>query len=106
MRSDRARTLRFAAAFAIAAVSDFLSAWAEIVLPLQWAIDLVTAGILFLILGREWLILPGLVAEAIPGLAIFPSWVLVVASIAVWGAVGPSARNPPRPPVRGSGPPP
>lgn len=87
---------RFAAAFAIAAVSDVLSAWMEIVLPLQWGLDLLTAGILFLILGRQWLILPGLIAEAIPGIAIFPSWVLVVASIALWGAVGPSPRNPPR----------
>ena len=87
---------RFAAAFALAIVSDFLSAWAEIVPPLQWALDLSTAGILFLILGRQWLILPGLVAEAIPGLAFFPSWVLVVASIGVWGAVAPSPPNPPR----------
>jgi hypothetical protein len=68
----------------------------EIVLPLQWGLDLLTAGILFLILGRQWLILPGLIAEAIPGLAFFPSWVLVVGSIAVWGAA----------PVKGSGPPP
>ncbi|HET8945854.1 MAG TPA: hypothetical protein VFQ07_02630 [Candidatus Polarisedimenticolia bacterium] len=103
MRSDRGRITRLAAAFAVAAASDFLSAWLEIVLPLQWGLDLLTAGILFLILGRQWLILPGLVAEAIPGLAIFPSWVLVVASIAVWGAVGPSARNPPPPAVSGSG---
>jgi hypothetical protein len=90
------RFVRFAAAFALAAVSDFLSAWAEIVLPLQWALDLLTAGILFLILGRQWMILPGLIAEAIPGVAIFPSWVLVVASIGLWGGVGPAARNPPR----------
>lgn len=87
---------RLAAAFALAAVSDFLSAWAEIVLPLQWALDLLTAGILFLILGRQWMILPGLIAEAIPGVALFPSWVLVVASIGLWGGVGPTARNPPR----------
>lgn len=76
---------RFATALAVAAVSDLLSVWTEIVLPLQWAIDFLTAGLLFLILGRQWLILPGLIAEAIPGVAVFPSWVLVVASIAVWG---------------------
>lgn len=87
--------MRFATAFAVAALSDFLSAWTEIVLPLQWALDLLTAGLLFLILGRQWLILPGLIAEAIPGIAMFPSWILVVASIAFWGAVGPSARYPP-----------
>ena len=92
----RFATGRFAAAIAVAAVSDLLSVWTEIALPLQWALDLLTAGVLFLILGRQWLILPGLIAEAIPGLAIFPSWVLVVGSIAVWGAV----------PVKGSGSPP
>ncbi len=90
------RTKRFAAAFAVAAASDFLSAWTELVLPLQWALDLLTAGLLFLILGRQWLILPGLIAEAIPGIAMFPSWLLVVASIVFWGTVGPSARHPPR----------
>jgi hypothetical protein len=77
---------RFAAALAVATCSDLLSPWTEVVLPVQWALDLLTAGLLFLILGRQWLILPGLIAEAIPGLAIFPSWVLVVASIAVWGS--------------------
>ena len=72
---------RFAAAFAVAAVSDALSIWTEIVLPLQWLLDLATAGLLFLILGRRWALLPGLVAEAIPGVAVFPVWVLVVLSI-------------------------
>jgi hypothetical protein len=47
----------------------------------------VTAFLLFLILGRQWLILPGLIAEAIPGLAVFPFWILVVGSIAVWGKI-------------------
>jgi len=28
-----------------------------------------------------------LIAEAIPGIAVFPFWVLVVASIAVWGKI-------------------
>lgn len=96
MSNDTGRTARLAAALAVAAVSDFLSAWAEIVLPLQWVLDLLTAGILFLILGRQRMILPGLIAEAIPGIAIFPSWILVVASIGLRAAVGPPARNPPR----------
>jgi hypothetical protein len=81
------RTKRFAMAFAIAVVSDVLSAVLEFVPPLQWVLDVVTAGLLFLILGRQWLILPGLIAEAIPGLAMFPFWVLVVGSIAVWGKI-------------------
>ncbi len=84
---------RIAAAFAVAAISDFLSAWLEFVPPLQWSLDLLTAGLLFLILGRQWMILPGLVAEAIPGLAVFPFWVVVVLAITAWGRVDPSIRR-------------
>lgn len=74
---------RFAVAFGVAAVSDALSFWTEFVPPVQWTIDLITAALLFLILGRRWAILPGLVTEAIPALAVFPVWVLVVLSITV-----------------------
>lgn len=84
--SDRKK--RLAAAFAVAAISDLLSMWLEFVPPLQWALDILTAVLLFVLLGRQWLILPGLIAEAIPGLALFPFWVVVVASIAMWGKVG------------------
>ena len=82
------RKKRLIAAFAVAAISDMCSAVVEFVPPLQWTLDVVTAGLLFLILGRQWLILPGLIAEAIPGLALFPFWVVVVASIALWGKIG------------------
>jgi hypothetical protein len=75
---------RQAAAVLIAAVSDFLSIWTEIAPPLQWVIDLGTALLLFLILGRRWAILPGLIAEAIPGMGVFPVWVLVVLSIILY----------------------
>jgi|SRR5580658_9440625 hypothetical protein len=75
---------RQAIAFAIAAVSDFLSFWTVLAPPMQWLIDVVTALLLFLILGRRWAILPGLVAEAIPGMGVFPAWVLVVISIIVY----------------------
>ncbi len=75
---------RLVVAFALAAVSDVISFWAEVVPPVQWAIDLGTAFLLFLILGRRWAILPGLIAEAIPGMGVFPVWVLVVISIAVY----------------------
>lgn len=85
---------RLAAAFVVAAVSDFLSAWLTFVPPVQWTIDFITALFLFLILGRQWAILPGLIAEAIPGVAIFPVWVLVVGSIAAWGTTTPSERRP------------
>jgi len=74
---------RAAVALAVAVVSDFLSIWTEIALPVQWLLDLSTAGALFLILGRRWALLPGLAAEAIPGVGVFPVWVLVVFSIIV-----------------------
>jgi hypothetical protein len=79
-RTSRAR---FAAAFGVAALSDFFSMWVEFALPLQWLLDLGTAGLLFLIFGRRWALLPGLVGEAIPGIAVFPVWILVVVSIIV-----------------------
>ena len=82
------RKKRFAAAFVVAAVSDVCSVLLAFMPRFQFALDVLTAGLLFLILGRQWLILPGLIAEAIPGLAVLPFWVVVVVSIAVWGKVG------------------
>jgi len=82
-----ADTKRLLAAFAVAAISDGLSFWLVIAPPIQWAVDVVTALLLFFLLGRKWVILPGLIAEAIPGLNIFPFWLLVVGSIATWGAI-------------------
>ena len=90
------RKARLIAAFAVAAVSDILSAAFEFVPPIQWILDIVTAAALFFILGRQWIILPALIAEAIPGLAVFPFWLLVVGSIALWGSVKPLRRQPPR----------
>ena len=81
------RKKRLVLAFAVAATSDACSMGLGFAPPLQWALDVATAALLFLILGRQWLILPGLIAEAIPGLALFPFWVLVVGSIAVWGNI-------------------
>jgi len=83
-RSSRKRQ---ALAVLIAAVSDFLSIWTEIAPPLQWVLDLATALLLFLLLGRRWALLPGLIAEAIPGMGVFPVWVLVVLSIIVYDDV-------------------
>jgi len=83
----RYRNQRLALAFTVAAISDVLAVAVAFAPPLQWLLDVVTAFLLFLILGRQWLILPGLIAEAIPGIAVFPFWVLVVASIAVWGKI-------------------
>jgi uncharacterized membrane protein YtjA (UPF0391 family) len=60
----------------------------------QWAVDLATALLLFVLLGWRWALLPGLVAEAIPGIAVFPVWVLVVAAVALWGEISRTAPTP------------
>ena len=78
---------KMAIAFGVAAVSDVLSIWITFAPPLQWTLDLATGFILFLILGRRWALLPGLVAEAIPGMGVFPVWVLVVLSIIIYDGI-------------------
>jgi hypothetical protein len=78
---------KMAIAFGVAAVSDALSIWLTFAPPFQWTLDLATAVILFLILGRRWALLPGLIAEAIPGMGIFPVWVLVVLSIIIYDGI-------------------
>ncbi|HMU61690.1 MAG TPA: hypothetical protein PKA66_07905 [Gemmatimonadales bacterium] len=82
---------RLAIAFAIAALSDAASFAVALAPPLQWAVDGVTALLLFAVLGWQWPLLPGLLVEAIPGVAAFPFWVLVVGAVGVWGKVKPSA---------------
>ena len=91
--SKRPSRARLALAFAVAAVSDILSFWTVIAVPVQWALDVGTAVVLFLILGRRWALLPGLVAEAIPGMGVFPVWILVVLSIAIYDGVKKSPKR-------------
>jgi hypothetical protein len=74
-----------ALAFLVAAASDLASSGTVFMPPVQWAVDIVTALLLFIILGWQWALLPGFVAEAIPGVAVFPVWTLVVAAVALWG---------------------
>jgi len=76
---------RLALAFTMAALADGLSFFLTLTPPVQWAVDLVTAIVLFVVLGWQWILLPGLIMEAIPGLYVFPFWVLVVGAVAVWG---------------------
>lgn len=73
-----------ALALIVAGISDAISFAVALILPVQWAIDAATAVLLFFILGRRRAILPGLIAEAIPGVGIFPVWVLVVVSIILY----------------------
>src|SRR5262245_8776010 len=81
---------RLAMAFAIAGISDAIGAFATPLPPIVWVVDLVTALLLFLVLGRQWLLLPGLALEAIPGLGVLPLWLLVVGAIAVLGTPRPT----------------
>jgi hypothetical protein len=83
-------TKRLALAFAIAGISDAIGAFATPVPPIVWVVDVATALLLFLVLGRQWLLLPGLALEAIPGLGVLPLWLLVVGAIAVLGTPRPS----------------
>jgi len=84
---QRVSRRRLALAFGIAGLADALSILLLLATPAQWVVDLATAVSLFLVLGRNWILLPGLIMEAIPGLYVFPFWVLVVAAIATQGAV-------------------
>jgi len=81
---------RLALAFAIAAISDAIGAFVTPLPPIGWVSDLGTALLLFMVLGRQWLLLPGLALEAIPGLGVLPFWLLVVGAIAVLGTPRPS----------------
>ena len=80
---------RLALAFAIAGISDAIGAFATSLPPIVWVVDLGTALLLFMVLGRQWLLLPGLALEAIPGLGVLPFWLLVVGAIAVLGTPRP-----------------
>jgi len=92
---------RLALAFTLAALADGLSVFLTLTPPVQWAVDLVTAILLFMVLGWQWILLPGLIMEAIPGLYVFPFWVLVVGAVAMWGTARPKLksmrRNPNKP---------
>jgi hypothetical protein len=80
---------RLALAFAIALISDVIGAFVTLAPPLAWTVDVATAVLLFAVLGWQWLLLPGLVMEAIPGVGVLPLWLLVVGAIAVWGTARP-----------------
>jgi hypothetical protein len=88
-------TLKFskkllALAFVIAGISDAIGAFVTPLPPIGWVTDIATALLLFLVLGRQWLLLPGLALEAIPGLGVLPFWLLVVGAIAVLGTPRPT----------------
>ena len=81
---------RLALAFVIAGISDAIGAFTTLLPPIGWTVDLTAALLLFMVLGRQWLLLPGLALEAVPGLGVLPFWLLVVGAIAVLGTPRPS----------------
>jgi hypothetical protein len=92
LRGLRFSRRRLALAFIVAALADGLSFFLTFTPPVQWVIDVVAAILLFVVLGWQWILLPGLIMEAIPGLYIFPFWVLVVGAVAVWGTARPKLK--------------
>ena len=94
MMAPSSNTLKFskkqlALPFVIAGISDAIGAFINPLPPIGWVADLATALLLFMVLGRQWLLLPGLALEAIPGLGVLPFWLLVVGAIAVLGTPRP-----------------
>ena len=85
-------------AMAVAALSDLASLLLGFTLAFQVALDLITAAALFALLGWRWKLLPGLVAEAIPALAVLPTWTLVLLAI---GASDQPSKTAPEPPTSG-----
>jgi hypothetical protein len=63
-QTPSSNTLKFskkqlALAFGIAGVSDAIGAFITPMPPIVWIADLATALLLFMVLGRQWLLLPG-----------------------------------------------
>jgi hypothetical protein len=79
--------LQLTLAFFVAAGADAILFPLQIAEPFSLIIDFVTAFLLFVILGWRVILLPALLAEATPGVGIFPLWVLVVGSIALFGTI-------------------
>jgi hypothetical protein len=89
--------LKYVAALAAAGISDALSVAVEVIPPLEIAVDISTALVIWALLGWRWTMLVALVAEAIPGLALFPTWIMVVLA---YGMFPKGSATPPPPPQR------
>ncbi len=76
---DKAWALRTVGAIVFALCSDFGLEF--IPSPGSQVVDIMTGLVLFFLLGKNWLLLPFFVIEMIPGIGVFPTWTLAVASI-------------------------
>ncbi len=73
---------RWRRALVVAVLSDLLGFGVALWPPAQWLLDAATAAVLLAVLGFRWPLLSALAIEAVPGLAVFPAWTLVVAALA------------------------
>lgn len=85
-------TMQMALAIGIAAISDVICAASTPAPPVVWVVDVLTAVLLFGVLGWHWLLLPGLIMEAIPGLSLLPLWLIVVLAIIFLGSPRPKLK--------------
>ena len=69
-------------ALVTAVLSDAVGFGVALIPPVQWLVDAITAGVLFVVLGFRWPLLGALAIEVVPGMALFPAWTLVVAALA------------------------
>lgn len=80
----RKRTkLRLLLALAVAIASDLIGAPLELAPPLALALDALTAALLWVILGRGWMLLVALALEAVPGVGVMPLWTMAVLATAL-----------------------
>jgi hypothetical protein len=81
------RRRRWRIALAVALASDALSFGLEafslgLAEPLQIAVDAATALLVSLLIGFRWSLAIPLAIEAVPGLAVFPTWAAALAALA------------------------
>jgi len=81
-RQSKRTKLRLVLALAVAIASDLIGAPLELAPPLSLALDALTAGLLWVILGRGWLLLVALALEAVPGVGVMPLWTMAVLATA------------------------
>lgn len=84
-RAGNNSRLRWLIVFLIALVSDAVSFFISFTFVPQLGIDAATALIIWALMGwrRVWFV--ALIAEAVPGLSMFPTWTLVVVALRAGG---------------------
>jgi len=76
---------RFVLAFIVALAADTIGIpFGE---SLNIVFDVIIAIILIAILGFNWMLIPALLVECVPGLGVFPTWVMAVLAIAGWKTI-------------------